>query len=389
MKKITAISMVLLLLLNANPVLAREKNQEASELAPTVKSAILIERDTGTILYDKNADKKLPPASMTKIMTMLLIMEALDSGQIKLSDKVRTSENAASMGGSQVFLEPGEELTVKQMLDAISIASANDACVAMAEKLAGSEEEFVKKMNKRVSELGLKNTQFQNSTGLPAKKHYSSAADMAAMGRELLKHKKITEFTGQYESFLRENTDKQFWLVNTNRLVKFYPGVDGLKTGFTDESKYCLTATAERDGMRIVAVVFGAKSPKDRNAEVTNLLDYGFNQYATKRQYAKGEKLAFVPVSKGSIEKVNLVAADHVTLLMKKGESMKDVHPKMTLKKNIQAPIKKGQVLGKITIEKDGKLISTTDLIATEDVNEASWLKLFGRSLSNFTQVKK
>lgn len=260
-------------------VLAEE--QTGVNLADEAKSAILIERDTGTVLYDKNSNEQLPPASMTKIMTMLLIMEAIDSGKLKMDEKIRTSEYAASMGGSQVFLEPGEEMTTEEMLRAIAIGSANDASVAVAERIAGSEEAFVEEMNKKVKELGLKNTLFQNTTGLPADNHYSTAHDMAIIAKELLKYDGITKFTGTYESYLRENSEKKFWLVNTNRLVKFYPGVDGLKTGFTSEAKYCLTATAEKKGMRVIAVVFGAPTSKARNAQVTKMLDYAFSQYET------------------------------------------------------------------------------------------------------------
>ena len=237
-------------------------NIEAKELVTDSQSAIVIEQSTGTILYDKNMHDKLAPASMTKIMTMLLIMEEIDQGRLKLEDLVRTSEYAASMGGSQIFLEEGEQMTVEDMLTAISIASANDASVAMAEKIAGSEEDFVKKMNHRVKELGLKNTKFQNSTGLPVKDHYSTAYDMAIIAKELLRYEEITDFTKQYEAYLREDTDKKFWLVNTNKLVKFYPGVDGLKTGFTRDAMYCLTATAKKDDMRVITVVFGASDRK-------------------------------------------------------------------------------------------------------------------------------
>lgn len=224
----------------------KQKDGSKSELADEAKSAVLIERDTGAVLYDKNSHERLPPASMTKIMTMILIMEAIQEGRLHWNDKVRASEKAASMGGSQVFLEPGEEMTVKEMLKAIAVGSANDASIAMAEHIAGSEEEFVKMMNKKAKELGLKDTKFQNPTGLPAKGHYSSAYDMALMAKELLKYPQITKYTGLYESYLRENTDKKFWLVNTNKLVKHYPGVDGLKTGFTNDAKYCLTATAKK-----------------------------------------------------------------------------------------------------------------------------------------------
>ncbi len=390
MKKLLSICLTSVFLLNCCiPVFAAEGEYQGADFTPNAKSAVLMERDTGTLLYAKNEDEQLPPASMTKIMTMILIMEALDHKQIKMSDKVRTSEYAASMGGSQIFLEPGETMTVKQMLYGISIGSANDASVAMAEKIAGSEEAFVDKMNTKAKQLGLKNTFFQNCTGLPVENHYSSARDMALMGKELLKHEEITKFTGTYESYLRENTDKKFWLVNTNKLVKFYPGVDGLKTGFTNESKYCLTATASRDGMRIVAVVFGADDPKSRNLQVTKLLDYGFNQFSTKQQFKKGENLALVNVEKGHQNKVKLQAAENITILTKKGEVAEKLTPQMTLNQNIQAPIHKGQVLGNIKIEKNGKIISKTDLVAAEDIQKATWFQSYQKALGMFTQVKK
>ena len=285
------ISLFMMSLLFSHSVFAEEK-QTQTELSDDSKSAVLIERDTGTILYEKNVHEKLPPASMTKIMTLLLIMEALDEGKISMDEKVRASEYAASMGGSQIFLEAGEEMTVKEMLLGISIVSANDASVAMAEKISGSEETFVNSMNDRAKELGLENTKFQNTTGLPVKDHYSTAYDMAMMAKELLKHEEITDFTKLYESYLRENTDDKFWLVNTNKLVRFYPGVDGLKTGYTNEAKYCLTATAKKDGMRVIAVVFGAPTSKSRNAQVTKMLDFSFAQYATHSLHKKGDVLA-------------------------------------------------------------------------------------------------
>ena len=210
------------------------------DLAPNAKSAIMIEASTGEILFQKNKDEKLPPASMTKMMSMLLIMEEIEKGSLKWDEVITASSNAASMGGSQIFLEAGEKMTVEELLKGISIASGNDATVAMAERISGSEESFVKKMNDKVKELGLKNTHFSNATGLTIDNHYSSSYDMAMIAKELIKHEKILEFTGTYEEYLRKNTESPFWLVNTNRLVRFYDGVDGLKTGFTKEAGYCL-----------------------------------------------------------------------------------------------------------------------------------------------------
>lgn len=365
-------------------VLAEEKN--GVTLADEARSAILIERDTGTVLYDKNSNEQLPPASMTKIMTMLLIMEAIDSGKLKMDEKIRTSEYAASMGGSQVFLEPGEEMTTEEMLRAIAIGSANDASVAMAERIAGSEEAFVQQMNKKVKDLGLKNTLFQNTTGLPGENHYSTAHDMAIIARELLKYEAITKFTGVYESYLRENTEKKFWLVNTNRLVRFYPGVDGLKTGFTSEAKYCLTATAEKNKMRVIAVVFGAPTSKSRNAQVTKMLDYAFSQYETHPMYERLVAIEKAKVSKGDKKTVDAVTSEPISLLTKKGESIEEVKQEIVLKKDLKAPIQKGDEIGELKLVKDGKTLVKSPLVASVQVKEASWWVLYKRAFGMFTK---
>ncbi|RFU67778.1 D-alanyl-D-alanine carboxypeptidase [Peribacillus saganii] len=366
---------------------AKASEKKSVELAENARSAILIERDTGAILYEKNSDEKLPPASMTKIMTMLLIMEAIDKGELTLKEKVRTSEYAASMGGSQIFLEPGEEMTTEQMLQGIAIGSGNDASVAMAERIAGSEEAFIDMMNKKVKELGLKNTKFQNATGLPEADHYSTAHDMAIMGKELLKYNLITKFTGTYESYLREDTEKKFWLVNTNRLVKFYPGVDGLKTGFTNEAKYCLTATAKKGDMRVIAVVFGAPTPKDRNAQVTKMLDYAFSQYMTHPIYKRGISLQKVKVSKGSSKTVTAVTSEPISVLTKKGGNIKDLTHKISIKKNLQAPIKQGDRIGTFSIVKDGKVLVKSPIVAKETVEKASWWQMYKRAFGMFSSA--
>ncbi|CAN7338915.1 D-alanyl-D-alanine carboxypeptidase family protein [Rossellomorea sp. LjRoot5] len=363
--------------------------EKKSELADVAKSAILIERDTGAVLYEKNSHEKLAPASMTKIMTMTLIMEALEKGQIKWDDKVRASEYAASMGGSQIFLEPGESMSVEEMLKGIAIGSANDASVAMAEHIAGSEEAFVEKMNKKVKELGLKETNFKNPTGLPSKDHYSSAHDMSMMAKELLKYDGITKFTGSYESYLREGSDKKFWLVNTNKLVRFYDGVDGLKTGFTNEAKYCLTATAKKDNMRVIAVVFGAPTPKERNNEVSKMLDYAFNQYSTKPLFKKGDSLAKVKVSKGKENKVDAVTDEPISLLTQKGEKLDGIQQKIILSKDLKAPIKKGDKVGTVVVMNKGKKVVVSTLVAKKNVNEASWWELYKKSFGLFTKVGK
>ncbi|UCZ55278.1 D-alanyl-D-alanine carboxypeptidase [Bacillus shivajii] len=352
------------------------------ELANEATSAILMERDTGTVLYEKNSNEQLPPASMTKIMTMILIMEAIEDGKIKWDDTVRTSERAASMGGSQIFLEPGEEMTVEEMLKGIAIASGNDASVAMAEHLAGSEEQFVSMMNDKAKELGLKDTHFVNSNGLPAENLYSSAYDLAVMAQELLKYEDITKYTSLYEDYLREDTDDKFWLVNTNKLVKFYPGVDGLKTGYTSEAKYCLTASANKNDMRMIAVVMGAPSPKERNRQITEMFDYAYSQYELQRRYERGDLLGEVKISKGSDSTVQVLADRNVSLLMKKGENVEGITERLELEEPIAAPVDKGQVAGKLYVEKDGDVLSEVDVIVAEDVSEASLWKLFKRTTS-------
>jgi len=389
MKRYISLLVIALLLTSVWIPTVSAEEKPSTDITENVRSAILIERDTGQILYEKNSNEELPPASMTKIMTMLLIMEAIDQGKLKWDESVRTSEYAASMGGSQIFLEPGEEMTVKQMLQGIAIGSGNDASVAMAEKIAGSEEAFVDMMNNKVKELGLKNTTFKNTTGLPGSGHYSSAHDMAIMAKELLKYEDITKFTGTYEAYLRENTDKKFWLVNTNKLVRFYPGVDGLKTGFTGEAKYCLTATAQKDGMRVIAVVFGAPTSKERNAQVTKMLNYAFAQYQTHPMFKRNQVIGNAHVSKGKEKKVEAVTSEPLSLLTKKGEKTEDVKQKISLNKNLDAPINKGDKVGTIKLVKDGKVILESELVAKNDVKEASWWTLYKRSFGMFTKAGK
>ncbi|MCM3013061.1 D-alanyl-D-alanine carboxypeptidase [Bacillus subtilis] len=389
MKRLLSTLLIGIMLLTFAPsAFAKQDGKRTSELAHEAKSAVLIERDTGKVLYNKNSNERLAPASMTKIMTMLLIMEALDKGKIKMSDKVRTSEHAASMGGSQIFLEPGEEMTVKEMLKGIAIASGNDASVAMAEFISGSEEEFVKKMNKKAKELGLKNTSFKNPTGLTEEGHYSSAYDMAIMAKELLKYESITKFTGTYEDYLRENTDKKFWLVNTNRLIKFYPGVDGVKTGYTGEAKYCLTASAKKGNMRAIAVVFGASTPKERNAQVTKMLDFAFSQYETHPLYKRNETVAKVKVKKGKQKFIELTTSEPISILTKKGEDMNNVKKEIKMKDNISAPIQKGQELGTLVLKKDGEVLAESPVAAKEDMKKAGFITFLKRTMGDWTKFK-
>ncbi|KGP72174.1 D-alanyl-D-alanine carboxypeptidase family protein [Pontibacillus yanchengensis] len=356
------------------------------KLAEKAKSAILIERDTGTVLYNKNSDEKLPPASMTKIMTLVLVMEAINDGSLKLDEKVRASEYAASMGGSQIFLEPGEEMTVNELLKGVAIASGNDASVALAERIAGSEEEFVKQMNAKAKQLGLKNTHFKNTTGLPAEGHYSTAEDMALMAKELLKHEGITEYTSKYDDYLRKGTDNEFWLVNTNKLVKFYPGVDGLKTGFTREAMYCLTATAKKNDMRVIAVVMGADTPKNRNASISSMLDYAFNHYETESLYKRYQPVDQMRMIRAQQPTIDVVTSESVSVLKKKGETIENVKADISYHKDLSLPLKSGQEIGVLTVTSNDKKLSESTLIVKEDVKEAGVWTLFKRSLNEMVK---
>ncbi|MFS0562025.1 D-alanyl-D-alanine carboxypeptidase family protein [Terribacillus sp. 179-K 1B1 HS] len=384
MRKMSLISLLIAFVISLGvvpPQAFAEKQEEE-----TAKSSILIERDTGKVLAGENMEEELPPASMTKIMTMLLIMEEIDAGTLRYDEKVRASEYAASMGGSQIFLEPGEEMTVKDLLKGIAVASGNDASVALAEKIAGTEDAFVKKMNEKARELGLSHTKFQNATGLPAADHYSTAKDMALMARALLEHEEITEFTSIYEDYLRKDSDDPFWLVNTNKLVKFYPGVDGLKTGFTKEARYCLTATAKKDGMRVVAVVMGAETPKQRNNEVSRLLDYGFNQYTIKQLYKQDQTVAKLDMLKARNKDVPVVTAEPVSLLVKKGEKLGELSTKVIYQSELSLPLKAGEQVGVLEVKADGKLISSTPVIMKEDLPKASYWLLIKRSFDDMVK---
>jgi D-alanyl-D-alanine carboxypeptidase (penicillin-binding protein 5/6) len=351
-----------------------------TDMAAGARSAILMDADSGTVIYEKNSNVALPPASITKIMTMLLVMEAIDEGRLKLTDKVQTSEYAASMGGSQIFLETGEEMTVEEMLKGIALASGNDASVALAEKLGGSEQQFVAMMNEKAEQLGMKNTKFMNCNGLPAKGHVSSAHDIALMSRELLKYEDITKYTGLYQDYLRKDSPKPFWLVNTNKLVRFYHGADGLKTGFTSEAKFCLSATARRDNMRLIAVVMGEPNTKTRNAEVSHLFDYAFAQYTNVPIYKKGDPIGTLSVEKGKVVKIPLVAKHSYSVLLKKGDAGKGIRHELLLTPSLKAPIEAGQSIGKLIVYRGPEILTEFPLESPIAVNRASWWMLLRRT---------
>ena len=313
---------------------------KAENLTPNANSAILIEPTTKTVLFDKNMHDEVSIASLTKMMGLILIFEQIDAGKIKYTDKVIASANASGMGGSQIWLETGEEMSVEELLKGIIMASANDGIVAMAEYVGGSEENFVKMMNDKAKELGLKNTHFVNPTGLDEKGHYSSAYDVALIAIELMKHEDVFKFTTIYEDYLEKNTAYKFWLVNTNKLLKTYKGVDGLKTGMTDNAGYTMAVTAKRDGMRLLAVVLGEKEGKVRNKETMELLDYGFNNYEVEKIKQKGEVVDNIEIEKASPNKVDAIVASDVVVLKKKGEAKKDYQSEIKLN-SITLPLKK------------------------------------------------
>lgn len=360
---------------------------KGEEIALNAKSALLIEASTGKILYEKNKDEKYAPASMTKMMSLLLIMENIDNRNLRMDEVIRVSKNASSMGGSQIFLEENEEMTVEELLKGITIGSANDATVALAERIGGTEDAFVELMNKKAKELGLKNTNFKNATGLDEANHYSSAHDMAIIAKELVKHKRILEFSSIYETYLRQNTDKKFWLVNTNKLVRFYPGVDGLKTGYTEEAGYCLTATINKDNMRVIAVVMGEETSNIRNQEVSALIDYAYNLYQKEVYVTKEEVIDTVKIEKGKEEYANIVVLNEVSAINKKGHKMGEISYETDIKK-LKAPIKRGEVVGKLTIKEDNKIITTVDLTTDKSIDKAGIFTIYIRYLKDILSFK-
>ena len=352
------------------------------KLAEKAKSAILIEASTGKILFEKNADEKLHPASMTKMMSMLLIIEAIEDGVISWDQIVTVSENASSMGGSQILLETGEKMSVQDLFKGVAIASGNDAVVALAETVAGNVSNFVSMMNKRASQLGLTHTHFKNPHGLDDADHYSSSRDMSLIARELVKHEKVLEYTKVYEDYLREDTDRKIWLVNTNRLVRFYDGVDGLKTGFTDDAGYCMTATAKKDGMRIIAVVMGEETSKIRNQEVSEMLDYAFAQYKVINMLQNKNSLGKYRVENGKDEYVQIVAKGAATVVKKKSERDGDISYDIKVN-TLKAPLKVGDDVGSLVIKEDGNVIKKLKLTVKNDVRKANFGNLLWRNIKD------
>ena len=354
----------------------------AQALEVSAPSALLMEKETGTVLFAKDEHAKLEPASVTKVMTLLLTMEAIDAGQLHYDDVVPASAHACSMGGSQIWLKENEQMTVSDMLKAVCVVSANDCAVALAETVAGSEEAFVERMNQRAAELGMADTHFCNATGLPAEGHVTSAYDIALMSRELIRnHPDIRQYTTIWMDSLRDGASS---LVNTNRLVRFYEGCDGLKTGSADASRYCLSATAQKDGLRFIAIVLGTETSQKRFDEARAMLDYGFANYKRVTVLTKGDRLGQrVPVRLGMANEVEAAVGTGMSMLLKPGQE-KQLSLEVELPAEVPAPVHAGDTLGMIRVKLDGSVIARLPAVAAEDVGMPGLLEGFFRVLNNW-----
>ena len=376
----TAFFMIVFILITIIP----PKQIYATEFADTVnaKSAILMEASSGMVLYEQNADQALPPASVTKIMTLLLVMEAVDNGNISMSDLVTVSDNAASMGGSQVYLESGEQMSVEDMIKSVVVSSANDAAVALAEHIAGSEASFVSMMNSKAAALGMKNSHFENTNGLDdnVTNHLISARDIAIMSRELLKHEKILEYTTIWQDSIR---DGAFTLSNTNRLIRFYEGANGLKTGSTSKAKFCISATAKRDGMQLICVIMGAPTRDIRNAEAKKLLDFGFANYGVYTY--SPEEIANIKIVGGVSDQTMLISGGF-SCVLEKGK-INSVKKEYIYDQSYPAPVKSGQDIGKVTFYLDSEKIGECEIIASNTIDKISFGDVLYRILNKMASI--
>ncbi len=381
MKKIGSFLFVVAVLLMPFSTLAVES--DASTLIPNATSGILIEANTGKIIYEKEKDKQVAVASMTKMVAQIIILEQIEQGKIHWDDVVTVSKNAADMGGSQIYLSEGEKISIEDLMKGISMASGNDATVAMAEVISGTEAKFVELMNQKVKDLGLKNTHFKNCTGLDEEDHYSSAYDMAMIARELvMNHPDILKFSSVYEDYLREDTENKFWLVNTNKLVRFYEGADGLKTGHTDAAGYCLAATAVKNDLRLIAIVLGESDSKVRNSETMDFLDYGFSNIKMSVLKKKGEVVQELDLEKAEPSKIQIVLQNNLGVVEDLDTDTHKYCYDIQLDK-IELPLKSGDVVGKILVKENDKIVSTGTLVVDEEVLPLSYLQLFYRGIKD------
>ncbi len=356
-----------------------EPSEKETGLALDAKSAVLMDAASGEVLFAQDAHKRLPPASVTKVMTMLLILEACEDGKISMKDTVTISEKAASMGGSQMYMEPGEQHTVEELLMGVAMVSANDGCVALAEHLAGSVEMFVERMNQRARELDMKDTNFVNTNGLPVANHYTSAYDIAVMSRQLLRFPKTKEWFTRWQATIKvglPGKEKEFGLTNTNRLIKQYSGAIGIKTGFTQDAGYCLSGAAERGGTRLVAVILGCKTSKIRFAEISKMFDYGFANYESVKIGEQGKTQKSLKIQKGAPSKITAVLEEEKSVLVKKGKKG-SIKTKIEMDDAMRPPIKKGQKVGELVVYQDGAEIGRFPMTAAEKAEKASIKDLY------------
>lgn len=355
------------------------------DLKVNAKSALLLDFNTGEIIYKLNENDRLAPASITKIMTLLLAMEAVDSGKISLQDQVIISSHAEGMGGSQVYLEAGESQELEELFKAIAIRSANDAAVAVAEYISGSEEVFVRKMNDKAKSLGMKNTKFSNASGLPDKDHYISAYDVALMSKELLKHEKVNEWLSiyMYDMAVGKNKPSIQTMVNTNRLIKEYEGANGIKTGSTNEAGYCLSGSAKRGNLQLIAVVMGSENSKIRFNEAKRMLDYGFANYDSVAIGKKGDIVGVLPVEKGKLVEVEMALQKDSYILLPKGSKGK-ISKVINLPESISAPFLSGTEIGSLSIYVDEKEVDKINLVSTTSVEKVNLIKMLNRTIKNF-----
>ena len=351
-------------------------------LAPQAGSAYVFEYNSEKVVFAKNENEKLFPASMTKMMGLLLIYEQLHAGKLSFDDMVVTSANAASMGGSQVYLEENETMSVRDLVESICIASANDAMVAMAEKIGGSHEHFVEMMNTKAKQLKMTNTHFVNATGLHDENHYTTAKDMGILAKALLAEGQddLLAITSTYDAYIREDSEQPFWLVNTNKLLRQYPGVDGLKSGYTSQAKSCITITAKKDGVRLIAVVMKEPDSKTRNQEIMQLLDYGFQKFNVKTLYKKGQEVGNVFINNAKVKEVSVYAKQDISLVYENENDVKVTKEEIILTKQ-KAPYKKGEVIAKLQLQlQDGSLL-TSDLYIEEDIEAIQYVDVFMQTL--------
>ena len=349
-------------------------------LTASATSSIMIEASSGEIVFEKDKDKTQAVASLTKMMGLILFFEIYEKGGITLDEKITVSENAKNMGGTQIYLETGEKISVRDLIKGITMASANDAMVALAERLAGTEDNFVNMMNEKAEELGLKNTNFKNVTGLDEKDHYSTAYDMAIIARELLKHDGILDFTKVYEDYIRQDTSNKSWIVNTNKLVRFYEGADGLKTGFTDNAGSCIAVTAKKNGLRFIVIALGYKKSAVRNEEAKALLDYGFNLYKVNVLKEKGEVIGRKKLDKAKKEELNLILKEDASVMEKKTDGEKQYKFEIKIDE-LKYPIKKDDIIGKLIIKSNGRVVKEVDLTTDIDVDKANIVYLYLKNL--------